>query len=263
MTTNQPCSLKKFALAGKSVVVTGGGYGLGRAMAFGLARAGANVVVAGRTVSRLEQTVAEISAAGGQAMAHCFDATRRSQCAALVEAAVSQYGQLDAMVINHGVIAVSAPQDLPEECWNEVISTNLSGCFYCAQAVGKQMIRQNSGGSLVMISSNGSLVGFEGLSAYGASKGGVDQLCRQLAVEWGRYAIRVNTVNPGYTTNPMSGRYETTTTAELEQEIKHRTPLQRRGNPEDFVGPVVFLCSDAASFVSGHSLVVDGGYCAV
>ena len=113
-----------------------------------------------------------------------------------------------------------------------------------------------------MTSSNGSMVGFDGLSAYGASKGGVDQLCRQLSSEWGKYNIRVNTINPGYTKNPMSGRPTSTVTQEMEQEIKNKTPLQRRGELHEFVGPVIFLASEASSFVSGHTLTVDGGYCA-
>lgn len=125
------------------------------------------------------------------------------------------------------------------------------------------MIEQGEGGSIVMVSSNGSNVAFEGLAAYGASKGGVDQLCRQLAAEWGRYHIRVNTINPGYTDNPMGGRPKDSLTPDLENAIRNLTPLERRGMAQEMVGPVMFLTSDAASFVSGHCLVVDGGYCAV
>jgi len=125
------------------------------------------------------------------------------------------------------------------------------------------MISQGDGGSIVMVSSNGSIAAFEGLAAYGASKGGVDQLCRQLAAEWGRYQIRVNTINPGYTDNPMGGPEKDTVTSEFEEAIRNATPLERRGMAAEMVGPVVFLSSDAASFVSGHCLVVDGGYCAL
>ncbi|MCY3768533.1 MAG: SDR family oxidoreductase [Gammaproteobacteria bacterium] len=263
MTTKFSSGLSRFDLSGKTIIVTGGGYGLGKTMAGGLAAAGANVVVAGRTQSRLIGTVEEIVENGGKSM-HCVtDVTDRASCRQMVASAVREYGGIEGIVINHGVIEVGAPTETSEEEWHRVVNTNLTGCFYCAQAAGRQLIDQGNGGSVVMISSNGSLVAFEGLTAYGASKGGVDMLCKQMAMEWGRYNIRVNTVNPGYTTHPMGGKYEIRTSPELEEEILKWTPLGRRGNPEDFVGPVIFLCSDASSFVNGHMLVVDGGYCAL
>ncbi len=261
MSTNSTFSL--FDLSDKSVIITGSGYGLGRHMAIGLAEAGARVVVCGRNSDKLGQTVSEITERGGNATAIPFDATNKTECDQLVKQTAERFGGLDVMVINHGVVAVNPPEDTTPEQWSHVIEVNLTSCFYCAQAAGQQMIKQNRGGSIVITSSNGSLVSFDGLSAYGASKGGVDQLCRQLAAEWGKYQIRVNTVNPGYTENPMGGRPGNTVTPELEQEIKQRTPLGRRGRADEFVGPVLFLASDASSYVSGHILTVDGGYCAV
>ena len=252
-----------FNIRDQSIIVTGGGYGLGKAMALGLADAGANLTLAGRTESKLKETVEQITTAGGKAIYCLLDATDRKSCGDMVEAAVAEYGDLHCAVINHGVIEVAAPEATSEDEWHHVINTNLTGCFYCAQAVGGQLIKQGKGGSVVMTSSNGSLVAFEGLTAYGASKGGVDMMCRQMAAEWGQYKIRVNTMNPGYTTNPMGGKYEVRTPPEFEAEVNKLTPLGRRGEPSDFVGPVIFLCSDAASYVSGHSLVVDGGYCAL
>ena len=250
----------RFSMAGRNVIVTGGGYGLGKAMAMGLASAGARVAVAGRTRERLSETVRQIESAGGRTMYHVFDARDRFSCDEMVHAVASVFGSIEAAVVNHGIMEAAAPHDLSEAAWRSVIDTNLSGCFYCARAIGEQMIRQGNGGSIVLVSSNGSLLAFEGLTAYGASKGGVDMLCRQLASEWGKDGIRVNTLNPGYTTNPMGGKYEIRTTPELEKEVVRRTPLGRRGSPDDLVGPVVFLCSDASCYVSGHSLVVDGGY---
>lgn len=252
-----------FSLENQTVLITGGGYGLGKEMALGLADAGARIVVAGRTESKLKDVVAEIESRGGIACYGLLDATDRTSCDEVVEKAVSTFGEISSAVINHGVIEVAPPEKTSEAEWNHVINTNLTGCFYCAQAVGNRMITQGQGGSIVMTSSNGSLVAFEGLTAYGASKGGVDMMCRQMAAEWGQYGIRVNTVNPGYTTNPMGGKYEIRTPPEFEAEVKKLTPLKRRGEPGDFVGPAIFLCSQASSFVSGHSLVVDGGYCAL
>ncbi len=251
-----------FHLDDKVVIVTGSGYGLGRQMAFGLSGAGARVVVCGRSEDKLTETAEQIIERGGEAIAVAFDATEKEDCVALVNCTVEQFGRLDAIVVNHGVIEVSLPEDLTEEQWLNVIHVNLNSCFYCAQAAGNQMIEQGDGGSIVMVSSNGSLVAFEGLAAYGASKGGVDQLCRQLAAEWGRHGIRVNTINPGYTDNPMGGRPKDTLAPDLENSIKATTPLGRRGYAREMVGPVLFLTSDAASFVSGHCLTVDGGYCA-
>ena len=263
MTNETAGSHSLFNLEGQTIIVTGGGYGLGKAMALGLSESGANVVVAGRTESKLHETVDEINRSGGAAVHSVIDATNRASCDEMVEIAVENFGRLDSIVINHGVIEVAAPEDTTEDEWHKVISTNLTGCFFCAQAAGKQLIKQGDGGSVVMISSNGSLVAFDGLTAYGASKGGVDMMCRQMASEWGQYNIRVNAVNPGYTTNPMGGKYEIRTTPEMEKEVVKLTPLSRRGEPQDFVGPVIFLCSPASKFVSGHCLVVDGGYTAV
>ena len=252
-----------FDLNGKGILVTGAGYGLGRAMAQGLASAGARVMLAGRTMEKLEETAGLIRDQGGEAQTCRLDATERQSAIDCVSATVKAFGGIDAAVINHGVIEVAPPHEVSEADWLHVINTNLTGCFYCAQAVGRQMIEQGGGGSIVLTSSNGSLVAFEGLTAYGASKGGVDMMCRQMAAEWGEYGIRVNTVNPGYTTNPMGGKYEMRAPPEFEAEVRKLTPLGRRGEPVDFVGPVVFLCSEASAFVSGHLLVVDGGYTAL
>ena len=255
-------TMQEFSLSDQNIIITGGGYGLGKAIAIGLADVGANVVLGGRTEDKLKITNQEIADRGGSSSYFVFDAVNRQDCKNLVDFAVDTYGDLNAMVANHGVIDVAAPEDITETAWNEVISINLTGCFNCAQAAGKAMIDQNQGGAIVLTSSNGSLVSFEGLTAYGASKGGVDQMCRQLAVEWGQYNIRVNTINPGYTTNPMGGKYEIRTPPEFEKEVNRLTPLSRRGKPEDFAGPVIFLCSEASKFITGHCLVVDGGYCA-
>jgi NAD(P)-dependent dehydrogenase (short-subunit alcohol dehydrogenase family) len=263
MISSADSSAGLFDLTGQSIVITGGGYGLGKAMALGLGEAGAKLIIAGRTENKLQATVAEICDAGGQAGYCVLDAVDRKSCDGLVDFAVEQYGEINSAVINHGVIEVSTPEDTSEDEWHRVINTNLTGAFYCAQAIGKQMIRQGKGGSVVLTSSNGSLVAFEGLTAYGASKAGVDMMCRQMAAEWGQYNIRVNTINPGYTTNPMGGKYEIRTPPEFEAEVNKLTPLGRRGQPDEFVGPAIFLCSNASSFVSGHSLVVDGGYCAL
>ena len=193
MTDSTNLGLGIFDLAGRNILVTGASYGLGKTMALGLAAAGARVAVAGRSEDKLAVTVADIRKAGGEAVAICFDATDKTSCDELVAGVISEFGFLHCAVINHGVIEVATPHETSAQEWATVINTNLTGCFYCARAVGEQMINQGEGGAIVLTSSNGSLVAFEGLTAYGASKGGVDMMCKQMASEWGEYGIRVNT----------------------------------------------------------------------
>ncbi|HTO80633.1 MAG TPA: SDR family oxidoreductase, partial [Methylomirabilota bacterium] len=176
---------------------------------------------------------------------------------------VKRSGGLDIAVVNHGIGFAVAAVETTEEQFRRTVEINLTGCFNVAQAAGRQMIRQGRGGSIILTSSTGSLVGFEGLTAYGASKGGVDQLCRQLAVEWGPHDIRVNCVNPGYTTHDMRGGAGRGAQPDADEDVRRMTPMRRRGTPEEIAAPVVFLASPAASFVNGIILPVDGGYCAM
>ena len=252
-----------FDLTGLTAIVSGAGRGLGRAMAKALAAAGARVACGARGMPEVEETARGIVAAGGHAFAVHLDATKPDDCRRMVERAVASAGALDIAVVNHGIGFAAPAEETTEEQFRRMLEINLTGCFNLAQAAGRQMIRQGKGGSIILISSTGSLVGFNGLAAYGASKGGVDQLCRQLAVEWGPHNIRVNCVNPGYTTHSMRGTDARHAQAEVEEEMRRLTPMGRRGTPEEIAAPVVFLASPAASFISGVVLPVDGGYCAM
>src|SRR5262249_14023788 len=236
---------------GLTGIVSGAGRGLGRAMAKALAAAGARVVCGARSMTEVEDTAKEIAAVGGQASAVSLDATKPADCRAIVERAGAASGALDIAVVNHGIGFSTPAEETTEEQFRRMLEINLTGCFNLAQAAGRQMIKQKKGGSIVLISSTGSLVGFRGLAAYGASKGGVDQLCRQFAVEWGPHNIRVNCVNPGYTTHNMRGTDARHAADELNDEMRRMTPMGRRGTPEEMAWPVVFLASPAASFVSG------------
>jgi len=249
-----------FDLSGKVAIVTGAGRGLGAAMAKGLAMAGASVVCAARTESEVSETAQTITQSGGLASAYSIDVRVREKCFDLVAQTASNFGRLDVVVINHGIGGISPAEEIEQDDWQRIIDINLTGCFYCAQAAGKHMIKQGTGGSIIMTSSNASLVGFRGLTGYGASKGGVDQLARQLAVDWGQHNIRVNTINPGYMSHKMRHRGERAGNQGVDEFQLKMTPLARIGEPDELIGPVVFLASDASSFVTGHSIPVDGGY---
>ena len=250
-----------FDLTGKTAIVTGSGRGLGRAIARGLAEAGANVVVCGRTGDVVAECAEALRADGHNVLDIVFDACDRDDCQRLIDQTVARFGRLDVMVVNHGIGRAKRAEDIEAADWDEMIGVNLTGAFNCAQLAGRRMIVQDKGGSIVLTSSNASLVAFNLLTSYSVSKAGVDHLARQLALEWGKHNIRVNVINPGYMTSHMRGSEDRYENAEEKARVESMTPLGRKGAPEELVGPVIFLASDASSFVTGHVLPVDGGWC--
>ena len=250
-----------FDLSGKTAVVTGSGRGLGRAMARGLAQAGAKVVVCGRSADIVHETAQALRSEGHTIEAVEFDACDRGDVSRLIEHTVACFGSLDVMVVNHGIGDSKPAEDIEPRQWDEMIGVNLTSAFGCAQLAGRQMIRQGQGGSIIFTSSTSSLVVFETLASYGAAKAGLDHLARHLAVEWGPHNIRVNVVAPGYMTTHMRGSESRYEDSEAARRVEAATPLGRKGDPEELVGPVVFLASAASSFVTGHVIPVDGGWC--
>lgn len=249
-----------FDLTDKIVIVTGAGRGLGATMAAGLADAGAQVICAARTESEIQETANTITNNGGKAISISFDATNQTSCKSLIDSVCEKLGRIDVMVVNHGIGTSIRAEDITEAEWRETMDINLTGCFNCAQSAGKRMIKQGHGGSIILISSNASIVAYKGMTSYSVSKAGVDHLCRQLALEWGQHDIRVNTINPGYMTHAMRGAEQRYHTPELDEAIAKMTPLPRRGVPEELIGPAIFLASDASSFITGHIMPVDGGH---
>ena len=253
---------KLFDLTGKIAVVTGSGRGLGKAIALGLGEAGASVVVCSRTLSEAQATADEIAAAGSPSLAVQVDTANRASCEALITATVERFGRLDVMVNNAGIDIIEPAEDVTEENWDTVVNINLKGYFNCSQLAARQMLKQGTGGSIISNSSIAGEVGIAGLSAYAAAKGGVNQLSRVQAVEWAPKGIRVNVFSPGYFENIMSGASDEHRKPEKRNQVLTFTPMGRRGRPEELVGPVVFLASDASSYMTGAVLLVDGGYTA-
>lgn len=253
-------TINPFSLDGKVAIVTGSGRGLGKGVAIGMGAAGARVVTCSRTLAEAEATAQEIQGAGGEALALTVDITQKASCEALVAQTLEHHGRLDVLVCNAAANLQGPALEIDEETWNTTLAVELSGYFFCAQAAAPAMIEQG-GGSIVMIGANSSMVGYAGLVTVAAAKGGVDQLVRNLAVEWGQHGIRINSINPGYTEHlPPAGDVAPGDSGDVDEDVRRLTPLPRRGRIEEFAHPAVFLASDAASFITGQNLAVDGGY---
>jgi NAD(P)-dependent dehydrogenase (short-subunit alcohol dehydrogenase family) len=251
-----------FDLSGRVAVVTGAASGLGQAIAIGLARHGADIAAADINDAGLAETVAQITALGRKATATHCDISQPEQVDALFAAVDADFGRVDILINDPFVMRRSRPEDMSLEDWNFVLNVNLTGYFLCAQAAGKRMIAQGWGGSIVNLSSvGGSAALGRGNFAYSISKGGLNAFTRELAIEWAQHGIRVNAIAPVQMLSPAVKAWlaDPKTDPELPKRLVSGIPLGRLGQPEDVVGPVVFLASDAAAFVTGSLLPVDGG----
>lgn len=252
--------LDEFRLDGQKAIVTGAGRGLGRALVLGLAEAGADVVLAGRSEAHLNGVRAEIEALGRRALVVPTDVCRLGDLDVLVERTLAAFGGIDILVNNAGTTYRAPATDFPESEWDRVMAINVKAVFFLCQKVGRVMIEQGRGGKIINIASLISVIGMPHIPAYAASKAGVTLLTRSLAVEWAQYGIRVNAIGPGY--------FKTDLTAGLEDhpdrgpKIRMRIPMKRWGNPEDLKGAVVFLASDASRYITGQTIYVDGGWLA-
>ena len=247
-----------FSLSGGVALVTGAGSGIGRAIALGLAGAGALVGCVDRVPGNVEATAAEILAAGSRAVPVAADVTDPAALSAAVAQTESALGPLTLGVNAAGIANAAPAESMPEEQWRHVIDVDLTGVFLSCQAEGRAMIR-NGGGSIVNIASMSATIANRGLhqAHYNSAKAGVVHLGRSLAWEWAAWGVRVNSISPGYTYTPMTQRPEQ---RDAMEGYAKDTPLGRNAQPEDMVGPVVFLLSRAASFVTGVDLLVDGGH---
>jgi NAD(P)-dependent dehydrogenase (short-subunit alcohol dehydrogenase family) len=251
--------MRLFDLSGKTAIVTGGGKGIGRQMAQGLAEAGADIVVCARQAERCEQAAAELEQLGVKALGLGCDVRDPEQVQAVVGRTLADFGGVDILVNNAGTVWGASPEDTPLEGWQKVVDVNLTGVFLFSQAAGRAMIGTGRGGAIVNIASVAGLRSgppeIMNAIAYNATKGGVIAFSRDLAGKWAQHGIRVNAIAPGWFPSDMANFV-------LDQhgdDLKRHIPLGRFGTGEDLKGVVVFLASDAAAYVTAHTLVVDGG----
>jgi gluconate 5-dehydrogenase len=249
--------LSTFSLAGKRALVTGASRGIGRALALGLARCGADVAVTARDVTALRDVVAEIEALGRASVAVELDVREVKAIWPVVGRAADALGGLEVAVANAGVENVRPSLDVDETLWDEIVDTNLKGAFFTAQAAARLM---DAGGSIVTLCSLTSGVGVPTAVPYTASKSGLLGLTRALATEWAPLGIRVNGIGPGYFRTALTEVFYQD--PDWQQTMRAKIPMARFGELDDLVGATVFLASDAARYVTGQLLYVDGGFMA-
>lgn len=247
---------KNDGLEGKVAVVTGGGKGIGRAIAQGLAGCGVKVIVSSRTKTELDQVAREIRENGGEATPIVTDLTDTGQINRLVDSVIEVYGRIDFLVNNAARSFLRPLMDLREDGWDKIFNTNCKAVFLLSRAVAKIMGKQG-GGRIVNITTIGAVRGGVGMGVYHASKAALSMLTKCMAVEWASLQINVNAVGPGLTKTAFSRPIWEN--PDMERMITARIPKGRLAEPEEIVGAVLFLCSNRSSFITGQSIYVDGG----
>lgn len=246
-----------FDLEGKVAIVTGASQGLGKAISIGLSKKGAKVVAA--DIKDTSETIQEIKRNKGESIGIKVDISDKSDVESMVNKTMDEYGKIDILVNNAGILRMEDAETMSKEDWDKVINVNLTGQFLCAQAVGTQMIQQKNG-KIINISSIAGLSGYANSAVYSASKGGVLLMTKTLAVEWAEYNINVNSICPGVFETGMTG--DLLEDEDFKKMIKENVPLGRHAEPKELVGTVIFLSSKASDYMTGSSIVIDGGWTA-
>lgn len=252
-------NLPYFDLTGKIAIVTGGATGIGRGLAEGLADAGATIVLCARRTNILEEACREISArTGATTYPHRLDITSTDEINILVKDVVEKFGHIDILINNAGVGGSEKPiLKMTEEDWDTTVATDLRGIFVLTQAVARQMVDRGRGGKIINVASIGADIIFPNMSAYCASKGGVKQLTKVMALEWIRHNIQVNAIQPGYFETPMNTHFFASEVGK--KIIKKNIPANRLGQMDDMRGLAVYLASPASDFMTGSCIIIDGG----
>lgn len=248
-----------FALHGKTAIVTGSTKGIGRAIAEGLAWAGANLVIVSRNQADCDAVAAAIRGTGADAVGVAADVTKLADIEKLTRAALDRFGKIDVLVNNAGGATTKKAVDITEEDWDRVVDLDLKSVFFCSQAVGREMIRQG-GGKVINIASVLGLVGAKLVLPYCAAKGGVIQMTRALALEWAKHNIQVNAVCPGYVLTEINAAEFKN--EKIYQHIVSKIPVGRLGQTKDMVGAAVFLAAGESDYMTGQVITIDGGWAA-
>ena len=247
-----------FSLQNRVAFVTGGNGGIGLGMAKGLAAAGAAVVIAGRNKQKAQSALAELRSVGAPAEFIELDAMEEASCHQAVQRTVERFGRLDILVNNAGTTVRKQPEELTAQEWHLVMDTNLTSAFLCSQAAYPHMVRAG-GGKVINIGSVMSVFASSYATPYAASKGGIVQLAKSLAVAWAKDNIQVNAILPGWIDTDLTRKAREQVQG-LNERVLARTPAQRWGMPDDFAGIAVFLAAPASNFITGAAIPVDGGY---
>ncbi|XOB40694.1 MAG: SDR family NAD(P)-dependent oxidoreductase [Candidatus Nealsonbacteria bacterium] len=249
-------------LKNKVAIITGGRRGMGRTHALTLAKAGAKVVISDISLEGCQKVVQEVKKQGGEAMAVECDVTKKEQVDIMVKKTIEVFGKIDILVNNAGILQFKPFLELTEQDWDKTLSVNLKGYFLCAQACAKEMVKQKSGVivNITSIAMGGMGVGFPNIVHYSASKGGIVAMTEALALELASFNIRVNAIAPGAIDTPMMASSEQD--PETMEGTLARIPMHRIGKPEEVSNAVLFLASDRSSYITGSTIIVDGGWLA-